>query len=512
MKIWFVFAFCAISLTHLSAQTGTFSRVYYDSFYNVHSFDIMRGDSNKLYIAGSGMITCTDTVGNLLETHFYSNQYQSAFNCIIADPQGNPVVAGRSDDGDAFIMKTKPDGDTLWSKIIDFGVSSEAFTISQVHDSGFVVCGYVYNASGNNPMFVARIDKNGAMQWSATYTTATNGSYAYSVKETSDTAFLVCGYASELSPAANRAVLMKLNLDGSVRWCHAYTYGSGTFNSALDVLNLGNGYLIGGVLNSSYSLFKTDTSGQILWATSQDIGSGGYLNSPPSRLRSLSNGRVMINIASDLWGWSGELIVCDTFGIQHEHNSIMMQGTSAVELSDGGFMVLGNGPLMAVKQHEKNIIYNHFVLVKTDSAGNTATCAFNGTISNTFYGPQTDTIAVSAVYSGSIHAIPVNITSATLSTADECVGVTGGFPEIQTPSVNVFPNPSNGAFNLEFTNFGTGEVALIEIWTTLGKTVFSTHEKTSSELCIETSALDPGMYMLTITAGSVQISKPLMIE
>lgn len=502
-SLLFVFMF---TMLFANAQQQTFSKVYYNGVDNIQAYDLMRSADNHYFIAGTGFITKTDSAGNIDWTKNYYTGMQNKFNCIIPDPDGNPVVAGYSNDGDALIMKIDQNGDTLWARYLDFGSFSEAFTVSQVHDSGFVLCGYIYASSLPNEMFVARIDQDGNLIWSKTYTIGNHSNYAYSVKETADSGFIVTGLAENYPPIEMFSIIIKLRSNGDVEWCKNLSVSSANLDLISDVIVSGDDFIFSGAIGGDYVLIKTDSAGQVKWAKNQMVYSDGYINSPQTRIRKISNNRIMMLTSSEM-GWFGTLMVCDSLGNQISQNSIYLYGSSAVEAADNGFMVLGNGPMLGVKSDPKNITESQFVLVKTDSSGNSIMCNDPLTAASSAISVTSSLMTPTVTPAGAINHLGCVINNIIVTVANECVGFLGGFEDSQIGSFSVYPNPSNGAFSLQFDNPNEKTGCTISVYNALGDCVYNVSRNLQNENFIDLSEMNSGLYYVVVTSEGRTMSR-----
>jgi hypothetical protein len=62
---------------------------------------------------------------------------------------------------DAYLIRTGPDGETLWTRT--FGGSGEdgAWSVAQAADGGFFVAGYQSSAAGDRDVLLVRTDSAG---------------------------------------------------------------------------------------------------------------------------------------------------------------------------------------------------------------------------------------------------------------------------------------------------------------------------------------------------------------
>jgi hypothetical protein len=107
----------------------------------------------------------------------------------------------------------------------------------------------------------------------------------------------------------------------------------------------------------------------------------------------------------------------------------------------------------------------------------------------------------------------VRVSNGTCSDTSTCVSVTtvGIDTYSNTSGVSVYPNPSNGLFNLSISQFDNLKMHTIEIYNTIGDCV---HRQiaTSSNCQIDLSAQANGIYFVKIISDNAQIVKQIIIN
>jgi hypothetical protein len=91
------------------------------------------------------LLECLDAQGNTLWTRTPGqDKFQEAF-CIENAGGGNYVVCGKTGSGNEecrpFLLKTGPDGSTLWYKVFDRKGDNEVYFISRTKDGGYIMTG-----------------------------------------------------------------------------------------------------------------------------------------------------------------------------------------------------------------------------------------------------------------------------------------------------------------------------------------------------------------------------------
>jgi len=97
---------------------------------------------------------------------------------------------------------------------------------------------------------------------------------------------------------------------------------------------------------------------------------------------------------------------------------------------------------------------------------------------------------------------------------EEIVGFEGFF--IDNDQINIFPNPANGQIYIEMNGLIPTESVDIEIFNTLGKSVYrKSINQTYSESLIDTanlSNLEGGLYLVNIIIGERQVSRKVLLK
>jgi len=205
---------------------------------------------------------------------------------------------------DVFLVKTDSMGNQKWQKTYGGSNWDFGYSIQQLKDSGYVICGLTYSyGSVNGSMYIIRTDKMGDTLW-----TRTVGDSDYTIGNAltvfEDSLFIIAGASTSYHIGDTNAVLVEINDKGTIKWTKIYSDSTNkTFNSIH--VTPDKGLVIDGrtdsVPNSTRKdsiqfefVMKTDSLGKVLLIA-------------PSLLPSANNG----------------------------------SGSDAIELADGSFLSLG---------------------------------------------------------------------------------------------------------------------------------------------------------------------------
>jgi len=499
MKQYLLFVFMCVILS-ANAQQQAFSKVYYNGNQFNNVADFVRTDHNTCYLAGMGLLTKTDSLGAVVWSKRYGTPQDLTFQRIIQAGQNSLVLAGQMN-GDAFIVSVDTNGYSQWATLLQFGQWSEVDGLSMNRDSGFVLCGYTHISIDTSKLVVARTDKQGNLLWSKAYLTDYFGNSSYAIHETQDSGFIVAAWVSNYVSAKN--VLLKLDSLGNVQWCKGYS--GGLCCSTPDLIVSGSDFIVALVLNQSLHVMKTNESGDIIWCKDQNTGTHSEYGLDPLHLAKLSTDRYVVSFPNH--SWDANLIVCDTAGDQTMRNYARMYARSVTQASDGGLLILGNGPLSGYKNDTSNITENQFVLVKTTPAGENPCCFLDTPSSENDTSITTHSILVTVFdyYTWSDTNIVGNYYPFFFK--DRCAGLATDIMDSESTRFSVYPNPSNGAFSLHFDNPLQHEECLIELYSPLGARVFSATETMREEIFLEVDNLNNGLYYLVVSSGSERVSR-----
>ncbi|MGZ4079460.1 MAG: T9SS type A sorting domain-containing protein, partial [Bacteroidia bacterium] len=310
---------------------------------------------------------------------FHSEDMQETFDSSF-------IISGTFNLGTSgVLLKTNKYGTPIWSKqyTVDTTIL-RPYSVIQTKDSGFVVTGAIGNYGQKTNVFLLKVDQNGNYSWNKVYQAVqdTLSSISYSVVQTSDSGFIICGiiFHDVFALRYNlRGFIIKTDDAGNLQWTK-------TYNGALNPLSFSdiqqtsdNGYVIkGGVYdffpNSGILLLKLNNTGIPVWSrkivpSSSDsillIGDEhNYIITTQNTGYALS-GLFQKGLSSILYPY---LIKTDTNGVlmwNKTYSAIISDeygGPSIKNTKDNGFILSG--------EIEDSLDNDNIYLMKTDNSGN----------------------------------------------------------------------------------------------------------------------------------------------
>lgn len=507
----FTFPFFLVSLLWVlpllaSAQTGTFTKVFFDMAGTAHVYATIATHDQGFLIAGDRndqpLVMKIDQDGNILWQKRLSRPY-SRFLCAIASHDSGFLLAGTvfnlaPASEDFLCVKLNASGDTLWSRAIDMGIEDRAFGITESVDHEVVITGYSTPDGASAPSIaVMKLDSAGNLLWGETFYSGNSNNVGRGVCQTPDGGFMVTGSIASATPYNEGLILMKLAPDGTLSWIKRQASTAGQHSQGHDLK-----VVPGGLVMFNYStdagmgLLKTNLLGDVLWSKGYGWSNTVYYGTPGPKLSSTSAGGFQFAQYNDMFGPGGAART-DSSGNLLWSSDIVVISNSALETSDGGCLVTGNGPIYGVSLSPSE--WPQIGLVKTDSTGFSSECVWGGAF---WESPSTiiwSTPSITSTLKGTISAIhPAIISSIDLDTTSGCVRVFGSVAEDQPQpnSLLVFPNPTDGDFSVQMDKPDSGEISSLEIYNSLGALVYRTSDANTLQSTVIMHNPPAGIYLV----------------
>ena len=221
----------------------------------------------------SGDTVWTRTYGGANDEHGYSVQQTSDGGYVIAGGTDSHGAGGY----DVYLVKTKSNGDTLWTRTYGGTGDDEGRSVRQTSDGGYIVAGYTKSFdAGSDELYLIKTNASGDTLWTRTY----NGSgvdRGTSVWQTSDGGYVISGWAYTVNPSYSLVLLIKTSSSGDTLWTRYYGGGGEQQANCVQQTSDG-GYVLAGFTNSfgaggfDVYLIKTDANGSA--GVEEPAGSG----------------------------------------------------------------------------------------------------------------------------------------------------------------------------------------------------------------------------------------------
>lgn len=209
----------------------------------------------------------TDSLGDTIWTRTFTPWASIATAFFVQETsEGDYIFVGsldlsEEDDEDLFLLKTSPQGDSLWMVIYDYmGYNGDqGHCIQEADDGGFIITGISYESMTprDGDIWLLKTDPQGDTMWTRTFG-AEKIDWGLFVCTTSDGGYVLTGMRDQIYPAWSNLWLIKTDADGNEIWSR--TYGE-----------------IGGLENDwGNCVRETSDGGFIIAGATETWGAGGF--------------------------------------------------------------------------------------------------------------------------------------------------------------------------------------------------------------------------------------------
>ncbi len=501
-KIFFIFLLSLViaSVAKQSQAQITFQKTYGGTGPSPdYGYSVQQTTDGGYIIAGSTTnfgagdediyLIRTNMNGDTLWTKTFGGTKDDIGYCVKQTTDGGFIITGVMNQsvsvgGDVCLIKTKSNGDTLWTKIIGSG-NDVGFYIVQTNDGGFIVAGYMGDA------YLIRTDVNGDTLWTKTFNAGSaNGGEGYSIHQTTDGGFIITGSVWINSTYASDVFLVKTDGNGNILW--SKTFGGTSFDTGRSVRQTSDGGFIltgytksFGAGSSDVYLIRADANGNLLWTKTF-----GYIYDDYgfSVQQTNDNGFIVtgtLRTIGNVWTY---LLKTDMNGDTLWTKIFAAGGGSSVEqTSDGGY-IIGGGRTINTPVH----------LIKTDSNGNSCNQSSSLTIVTA---PATiiNSSLIQVTSSNSIiSSLPIQVSSGGIVTTLCFTGVNDF--QNEKPEITISPNPFTTETTLQITNYRMTDYEF-EMYDVYGRTVKQFVIRNSDSFVIRRGNLPSGIYFYKVSAN-----------
>ncbi|HMU44330.1 MAG TPA: T9SS type A sorting domain-containing protein [Ignavibacteriaceae bacterium] len=278
---------------------------------------------------------------------------------VIEASDGNIVIAGYtgsygSGGFDVWLIKTTPDGDTLWTRTYGEIGDDLAYEVEQTVDGGFIIVGAT-ESFGSNGMLdgcLIKTDEFGNKEWVKVYGT-THDDFFFSLEITNDGGYILTGERDAYPEGDSDEWIVKTDSAGEFLW--EKIYGSNTEDDrTFSIVKATNGgYIIGGSKGcDGYAdcdgwLVRINEEGDTLWTkTFFGTDNSDWFEEvvETNDLGYILTGRIALHTsgyAGDVW-----LLKTDSLGNlewekTYDYQEDVDIGYSVQQTIDGGYIIAG---------------------------------------------------------------------------------------------------------------------------------------------------------------------------
>lgn len=161
-----------------------------------------------------------DANGNEQWKRTFGGTGDDTASSLLETSNGELIIAGNSRsnqdgrvDADAWLIKTDPSGNELWSKTFGGTKYDSVASIRETSDAGFIIIGYTESfGSGELDGWLIKTDSNGNKKWSKTFG-GEKDDRIFSVQQISDGTYILAGQTYSYGNGSGDAWLIKVSDD-----------------------------------------------------------------------------------------------------------------------------------------------------------------------------------------------------------------------------------------------------------------------------------------------------------
>jgi hypothetical protein len=257
----------------------TYGGVGWDNGWSVHELEdgfILAGFTSS-FGAGSWdfYLIKTDPDGDTLWTRTYGGAASDRCWALVPTSDGGFILAGETTSfgagqEDFYVVRVDSTGTELWSKTYGGTLGDRCFSLALADDGGYMLAGQTYSeGAGNRDAYIVKIDSVGTLEWSRTFGGPASD-VAHYVAGTTGEGFLVTGYTTSFAPAGDDPYLIHIDKLGDTLWTRVLSM-DGINHTISGEQATDGGFLLVGF--SDYPpapgraglLVKTDADGHLNW-------------------------------------------------------------------------------------------------------------------------------------------------------------------------------------------------------------------------------------------------------
>ncbi|MBL7938359.1 MAG: T9SS type A sorting domain-containing protein [Flavobacteriales bacterium] len=408
---------------------------------------------------------------------------------------------GTAGSTDMYLVKTDEYGTEQWSNTYGSVNQDMGYTARQTNDGGFILCGMV-GSFGSDSLTLVRTDANGDPLWARQYPGSLGRDIGYSVQETSDGGFAVCGFTENVGTAED-VYLVRTDANGDTLWTRTVDLGNSEVGWSLrqtdddGFIVLANRFTFADPEGDIY-LIRFDASGDTLWT--RTIIAPGVDES--HGLAITANGGFILVGGNGYPSRDILLVRTDEFGMEQWRRTYATTGDEMAidvqEMEDGGFICAGRKENLLTSEIQMHLLrtdpdgdilwertFQQGIFSEANSLDRTSDGGF------VMLGYTVDTLDGAAY------------TDMYLVKTDGSGYASVSTPTGETNPVFVFPNPTAELVQLDA---GTVHLTSVTLFDATGRPVLNRTFTGVSMAELTVGHLSDGAYMLVVSSGERTIS------
>ncbi len=216
----------------------------------------------------------TDSIGTVDWSYTFGGSGTEYGRDIQATADGGFIIAGSTTsygagNRDIYLLKIDSAGTELWYQTFGGTAHDDAYSVRETYDGGFIVCGTTESFGTGTDMYLVRTDSSGDSLWTQTYGGASGESGA-AVRETVDSGFVLIGNTGSYGTGYSSIYVVRTDSIGDTVWTSTYGNDRADLGATLEQTG-DNGFILGGTTvedgENYYDAYvvKIDSLGVLEW-------------------------------------------------------------------------------------------------------------------------------------------------------------------------------------------------------------------------------------------------------
>jgi len=277
------------------------------------------GDTHINY-ANSGVdifIVKTNPNGDTLWTKIYGSQDFDYCQNIIETSDGNILISGGTGGtdsippGDIYLLKLETNGDTLWTKSYEDQGQQGAHHLLETKNGEYLITGTNQDNDNPNELYLLKVDANGAKLWGKKIGPAT-GKYGHSTIELSNNNLVICGRHNGGVGGNSQVLIVETDNMGNLIWEQEFGNDSISERGNSIKQNLDGSYTITGTSYEKTAMFGEDIILLKIDQTGNQVWFKKFGSPKTDRGRNLIKDTNDDNLITGDFGWAGPIFLTRT--------------------------------------------------------------------------------------------------------------------------------------------------------------------------------------------------------
>ncbi len=412
-----------------------------------------------------------------------------------------------------LIVKINLEGETLWVKRfnVENGASASGMVLSANGD--ILITGLAMQSvtSYDTKLLLLRITNEGALVWSKTYKTATLKDRGLAVAELSTGDIVIGGLAKGEGNYSTEICITKTDATGNLLWAKQKISTGIYWNSVVNdlVVSPDGFYLCGSASDAGGLSISFNMDGEIIWSKTLDqFFESWYDPIYRGRIAKTTDGDLLLSYGTEfLGGFACRLNASSGAAVWSQR--VEMQQMGIQQLSDGGYLFIGLGPLMGVK----DLRNPQTGLIRTNEIGEGIDCVWDLPFDTKDYVVDFTAFSYTVEDVGTMTGDSLQWLDYPLTYINGCVYFIGAVNESPdaTKALSVYPNPGKAPFRFMLEELQPESHAQLSLYDSKGQSVF-TKVGRWSELQLMEKQLPAGIYLIQLKAKLGVFVARLVVE